>query len=74
VNRFIVGDWSGASWLNWIAFNKVVICWTLVAVSFAAFALRLPPTYSGVKTALIASAFAAIVLEIIASISRVTKK
>lgn len=72
--RKIVGTWQGASWIDWICLNRVVICWTLVAVSFVAFALRLPPTVNGVRVALIASLIAAAVLEIIASISRVTKK
>jgi hypothetical protein len=74
VFRKVVGTWKGANWLNWLDSNRVVIAWTLVAVSFALFALRLPPSTGGVKSALIMSAVAAFGLEITSSLSRVARK
>jgi hypothetical protein len=68
------GTWARAQWVKWIALNRVVIGWTLVAVSFAAFALRIPPTVSGVEQAFIASAIVAAFLELFASISRTSKQ
>jgi hypothetical protein len=65
---------SAPKWLDWIAGNKVVIAWTLTAVAYAAFALRIPPTSAGVTTALLCSAIAALMLEVIASFCRVAKK
>jgi hypothetical protein len=73
ITGYAVSSWSGAKWLNWTSDNRVVVCWTLVAVSFALFALRLPPTVVGVKNALIVSALSALVLEIVSSLSRSTK-
>jgi hypothetical protein len=70
----IAHGWKGAKWLDWFALNRVVIAWTLVAVSFVLFAFRLPPTASGVKEALIMSTIVVIGLEIVASLSRVTRK
>lgn len=58
-------------WLSWISDNRFVIGWTLLAVSFFAFALRLPPTVSGVVTGLAVSAIAVFILELIASFCRV---
>lgn len=74
VMKKAVGSWQGSQYINWVAANRVVIAWTLVAVSFGALALRIPPTILGVKEALIVSALAAGVLELIASVSRATKK
>lgn len=56
--------------LSWIALNRLVIAWTLVAVSFALFALRMPPTQSGVMSALVASAVVILVLESIDALQR----
>lgn len=74
VSKKLVGGWGGSQYITWVATNRIVICWTLVAVSFAAFALRIPPTFLGVKEALAISALAALCLEVVASVSRVTKK
>ncbi len=60
-------------WLVWVAHNRVVIAWTLTGVAYAAFALRIPPTTSGVITALITSGIAVLSLEVIASFCRVAK-
>ena len=59
------------TWLAWIAHNQIVISWTLIAVFFIAFALRIPPTENGVITAFIASAIAVIALACVASFVRV---
>lgn len=61
-------------WLEWFASNRVVIGWTLTAVMFIAFALRLPPTVSGVVAAVIVSTIAVFVLEVVASFCRVAAK
>lgn len=74
VIKYAVGSWGGSTLLMWISVNSTVICWTLVAVSFVAFAFRIPPTVSGVEQALIASAIAAFGLEVIASITRITSR
>ncbi len=66
-------NWALPDWAIWISQNKIVIGWTLVAVSFVAFALRLPPTTSGVTTALISSAICIFALEVFGSLSRVSK-
>ena len=59
------------TWLAWIGHNQIVISWTLIAVFFIAFALRIPPTENGVITAFIASAIAVIALACVASFVRV---
>lgn len=61
-------------WLNQIPKNRLVIAWTLTGVSFAVFALRLPPSTSGVITAIVVSALCALALEIVSSYCRVANK
>jgi hypothetical protein len=63
-------SFNSPNWLHWASSNKAVIAWTLTAVMYASFALRLPPTVSGVVTALVASLVSVVVLEIAASIER----
>lgn len=63
-------SFASPSWLHWASANKAVIAWTLTAVMYVGFALRLPPTVSGVVTALVASFIAVIILEITASVER----
>jgi hypothetical protein len=70
ISRQLVGDWASAQWIHWIASNRVVLCWTLVCVSFIAFAVRIPLAVSGIEQALIFSALIAFILEVFASISR----
>lgn len=64
--KFTIPDW-----LAWIAHNKIAIAWTLTGVMFISFAFRLPPTKSGVLTALVSSFIVVLVLEVIASVVRV---
>lgn len=70
----IVGDWRGANFLNWTADNHSVISWTLIAVSYALFALRIPPTVNGVKEALLFGGVTIFAVEVLSSLSRVTRK
>lgn len=58
-------------WLQQIPKNRLVIAWTLTGVSFAIFALRLPPNLSGVVTAVIVAGICELVLEVISSYCRV---
>lgn len=62
------------NWLMWIAQNQIVITWTLIAVLFVSFALRIPPTKNGVLGAFIASVFTVIVLSSVASYVRVSSR
>lgn len=62
------------SWLVWIAHNQIVISWTLIAVMFVTFALRIPPTKNGVIGAFIGSVIAVVVLACAASFVRVQAK
>jgi len=61
-------------WLVWTAANQIVITWTLIAVMFVAFALRIPPTKNGVIGALIGSAIVVIALSGASSFVRVNQK
>lgn len=72
--RAVLGSWSGNQYITWVGVNRVVISWMLIGVGFVAFALRLPPHAQDVSNALIFSALAIFVVELIASIARITKK
>ena len=48
----IVGDWHEEQTLNWTADNHRSYFGRSIAVSYALFALRIPPTVNGVKEAL----------------------
>lgn len=61
-------------WLPQIPNNRLVIAWTLTGASFAIFALRLPPTLSGVVTAVIVAGICELALEVISSYCRVATK
>lgn len=63
-------DFSLPTFVAWIAINKVVIGWTLVAVNFIVFAFRMPPTQTGAVNALVASAIVVLVLESISALYR----
>ena len=69
----VIGDWAKAKWISVISSNKALICWVLVAVSFAGFAFRLPPTVYGAEIALLVSAIVAFVLELFGSVARTAK-
>lgn len=62
------------SWVGWIAHNKAVIGWTLTAVMYVLFALRLPPTVNGVVSAVVASGITVLCLEVLASFVRTCVK
>lgn len=61
-------------WLPQIPKNRLVIAWTLTGVSFALFALRLPPKLSGVVTAVIVAGVCELALEVVSSYCRVAVK
>lgn len=61
-------------WLPQIPKNRLVIAWTLTAVSFALFALRLPPTLSGVVTAVVVAGLCELALEVVSSYCRVAQQ
>ena len=80
--RFVL-DWLFAktklhievpSWVSWFTHNKSVIAWTLTAVMYVLFALRLPPTVNGVVSAVVASAITVLVLEVLDSFVRACAK
>ena len=58
------------NWINKVADARVIIGWVVIALSFAAFALRLPPSSGGAWAAIISSAIVIFILEIFASLSR----
>lgn len=65
---------SVPNWLVWIADYKVVIEWTLVAVMFVAFALRMPPTDNGIIAALVGSAIMVSILELVSAFTHYANK
>lgn len=61
-------------WLKQISHNRLVIAWTLTGASFAIFALRLPPSFSGVVTAVVVAGVCELILEVASSYCRVATK
>jgi hypothetical protein len=66
-------SFKSPEWLKYIANNRFVIACTIVFAWFAIFALRIPPTKSGVTNALLASAISLVLLEILSSLGRIKK-
>lgn len=66
-------NFKSPEWMKYIAANRFVISCLFVFAWFAIFALRLPPTKSGVTNAMFASALSLVVLEVMSSLGRIKK-